>query len=88
MENQTNMTFDTEEKFPADKGLKYNLYYNKTAWIQTLSLEAETAFSQMHTSDQNCMRYLTAKKIKTYKNIVIHNITKVMKRKRLKKNEK
>jgi hypothetical protein len=43
--NNMNITFTKQEISFLNKGLKYNVGYKKK-WIETLTLEAETAISQ------------------------------------------
>jgi hypothetical protein len=47
------------------KGPKYNLHTKQQNWLQNLALEAETAISQLSTSNRNMYRKLVAEHINT-----------------------
>jgi hypothetical protein len=44
--------------------LKYNLHHKNKKWIETLSLEAETAISNLDITKQNFYRHVVARNIK------------------------
>ena len=64
VENRTNIQFTQEEIQLLNKGLKYNLHQKNKKWIEILALEAETAISRLHITEQNYYRHAVAKKIK------------------------
>lgn len=55
--NKIDIEFTNYELTLFKKGLKYNLNHKQKKWIKTLALEAETAKTQLHTSEQDHMRY-------------------------------
>jgi hypothetical protein len=40
------------------------LHYESKKWIETLALVAETAISNLDTTEQNCYRHAVARKLK------------------------
>jgi hypothetical protein len=62
--NKTDITFNADELDLLNKGLKYNLSLKRNNWIETLSLEAETAVSKLPILEQDCIRYQVAHNIK------------------------
>jgi hypothetical protein len=62
--NNTSIQFSTDELILLNKGLKYNLPFKHKNWVKTLALEAETAIAQLPFQDQDCLRTLTAHKLK------------------------
>jgi hypothetical protein len=56
------------------KGLKYNIQAKKKDWVQTLTLEAETAISQLPTNERDVYRKLVAERVdKLQKQNPTHN---------------
>ena len=47
-----------------NKFIKYNLNHKHKNWIRTLTLEAETAITQLPIFEQGCIRYQAAYNIK------------------------
>jgi hypothetical protein len=44
--------------------MQYNLQNTNTKWVETLALEAETAITHLHITEQDHYRFLLAKNIK------------------------
>jgi hypothetical protein len=63
MINDTNIPFTEQEMALLHKGLKYNLHTKRKNWLENLALEAETAISQLPTSDQDIYRKLIAERV-------------------------
>ena len=63
--NNTDITFTDHELSLLQKGPKYNLHTKRQNWIQNLALEAETAISQLPTSNRDVYRGLVAERINT-----------------------
>jgi hypothetical protein len=64
IKNLTNTEFTLEENTLLSKGLQHNPNYKRKNWAENLALEAETAISHLHISEQNYMRHLVANNIK------------------------
>jgi hypothetical protein len=62
--NNTNITFTNDEILLLNKGLKYNLRHKNRDWIKTLALEAETAISQLPSTEQDYIRYQVVRNIR------------------------
>jgi hypothetical protein len=65
VENLTNITFTNDETQLLSKGLKYNVHNKHSNWIKTLAIEADTAISQLNTTEQAYMRQAVANKLQT-----------------------
>jgi len=63
--NNTNITFSENEAALLQKGPKYNLHSKKKNWLLNLALEAETAITQLPTTDREFYRNLVADCIDT-----------------------
>jgi len=63
--NNTNITFNNNETNLLQKGLKYNTHAKQKNWLQNLALEAETAITQLPTTERDAYRKLVAKRIET-----------------------
>ena len=63
--NNTDITFTNNETALLQKGLKYNTHPKHKNWVQNLALEAETAISQLPTSERDVYRKLVADRINT-----------------------
>jgi hypothetical protein len=61
--NNTNITFSDNETTLLQKGPKYNLHSKKKHWLPNLALEAETAITQLPTTDRDSYRKLVADRI-------------------------
>jgi hypothetical protein len=61
--NITKTQFTQEEIQLLSKGLKYNLHYKQKNWVETLSLEAETAISNLEIKEQQYYRHAVVKVI-------------------------
>jgi hypothetical protein len=61
--NTTNTQFTQEEILLLSKGLKYNLCYKQENWKEILSLEAETAISNLDITEQQYYRHTVVKAI-------------------------
>ena len=57
------------------KGPKYNLHTKQQNWLQNLALEAETAISQLPTSNRDIYRKLVAERINTLQQNSNHHPT-------------
>ena len=62
------IAFTIDELTLLNKGLKYNLNHKQKNWIKTLTLEAESAITQLPTHEQDHIRYQVA-----------HNVTRLYK---------
>jgi hypothetical protein len=60
----TDTYFTQEEIKLLCKGFKYNLYYKQKNWLETLTLEAETAVSKIEVIEQQYYRHIVAETIK------------------------
>jgi len=58
--NNTNIKFTSDELILLNKGLKYNLSYKNKNWIKTLTLETESAITQLPAHEQEYVRTLAA----------------------------
>jgi hypothetical protein len=63
--NNTSISFSNEEMTLLQKGPKYNIHSKQKNWLQNLALEAETAITQLPTTDHNVYRKLVAERINT-----------------------
>jgi hypothetical protein len=64
VENLT-VTFTNDETHLLSNGLKYNLHHKHSNWIKTLAIEADTAISQLNTTEQAYMRQAVPNKLQT-----------------------
>ena len=62
--NNTNIPFTKSETTLLQKGLKYNIHAKKD-WIQNLTLEVETAITQLPANEREVYRKLVADRIDT-----------------------
>jgi hypothetical protein len=66
--NNTSITFSDTEMALLQKGPKYNLHSKRKNWLRNLALEAETAVTQLPTTDREFYRKLIADRINTLQN--------------------
>jgi hypothetical protein len=63
--NNSDIVFNDNETNLLQKGLKYNTHTKHKNCLQNLALEAETAITQLPTTERDAYRKIVAKRIKT-----------------------
>ena len=71
--NKTDINLSEQDIALLNKGLKYNLNFRHSNWINRLALEAETAITQLPLSELDYMRYRVADNINKLQRQYNHN---------------